>query len=48
MKWSQMLLDEVALAGREHLDPAYVATYDRKAAFNPSDDPGAAARAWSR
>lgn len=38
MKWSQMLLDEVALAGREHLDPAYVATYDRKAAFDPSDD----------
>jgi hypothetical protein len=25
------LLDEIALAGPEHLDPAYVASYDRKA-----------------
>jgi SAM-dependent methyltransferase len=32
------LLDEIALAGPEHLDPAYVAGYDRKAAFDPSED----------
>lgn len=30
--------DEVALAGPEHLDPAYVDGYDRKAAFDPTDD----------
>lgn len=38
MEWSRTLLDEVALAGSEHLDPAYVAGYDRKASFDPSDD----------
>jgi SAM-dependent methyltransferase len=38
MEWSRMLLDEIALAGQEHLDPAYVAAYDRKTAFDPSDD----------
>jgi SAM-dependent methyltransferase len=32
------LLREIALAGAEHLDPAYVAGYDRKAAFDPTDD----------
>jgi ubiquinone/menaquinone biosynthesis C-methylase UbiE len=32
------LLDEVALAGREHLDPRSVATYDRKAAFDPAEE----------
>jgi SAM-dependent methyltransferase len=32
------LLDELAHAGPEHLDPSYVAAYDRKAAFDPSDD----------
>ena len=32
------MLDELALAGPEHLDPAYVAGYDRKAAFDPADD----------
>jgi SAM-dependent methyltransferase len=31
-------IDETALAGREHLDPAYVAGYDRKAAFDPAED----------
>jgi ubiquinone/menaquinone biosynthesis C-methylase UbiE len=31
-------LDENAHAGREHLDPAYVAAYDRKAGFDPSED----------
>ena len=38
MEWSRALLDEVALAGQEHLDPAYVAAYGRKAALDPSDD----------
>jgi SAM-dependent methyltransferase len=31
-------LDELALAGPEHLDPVRVAQYDRKAAFDPSAD----------
>jgi SAM-dependent methyltransferase len=31
-------IDETALAGPEHLDPAYVAGYDRKAAFDPAED----------
>jgi ubiquinone/menaquinone biosynthesis C-methylase UbiE len=30
--------DELAHAGDEHLDPAYVATYDRKAAVDPAED----------
>src|SRR5262245_6318061 len=30
--------DELAHAGDEHLDPAYVATYDRKAAVDPAAD----------
>src|SRR5437868_4894033 len=30
--------DELAHAGPEHLDAAYVATYDRKAGFDPADD----------
>jgi SAM-dependent methyltransferase len=30
--------EEIALAGREHLDPAYVEGYDRKARFDPADD----------
>lgn len=32
------VLDEIGLAGPEHLDPAYVAGYDRKAQFDPADD----------
>jgi SAM-dependent methyltransferase len=32
------LLRELALAGPEHLDPDYVAGYDRKAGFDPSHD----------
>jgi ubiquinone/menaquinone biosynthesis C-methylase UbiE len=32
------LLREIALAGPEHLDPAYVAGYDRKAQFDPAAD----------
>jgi ubiquinone/menaquinone biosynthesis C-methylase UbiE len=32
------LLDEMALAGPEHLDATYVAQYDRKAAFDPAED----------
>ena len=32
------LLDELALAGREHLEREYVAAYDRKAQFDPADD----------
>jgi SAM-dependent methyltransferase len=31
-------LDEHAHAGEEHLDPLYVAGYDRKAGFDPSED----------
>jgi SAM-dependent methyltransferase len=34
-KW---MIDEVALAGRDHLDPAYVAAYDRKSGTDPSAD----------
>ena len=30
--------DERARAGAEHLDPTYVAAYDRKAGFDPADD----------
>jgi SAM-dependent methyltransferase len=30
--------DELAHAGDEHFDPAYVATYDRKAAVDPASD----------
>jgi ubiquinone/menaquinone biosynthesis C-methylase UbiE len=30
--------DEPAHAGDEHLDPTYVATYDRKAAVDPAED----------
>jgi SAM-dependent methyltransferase len=30
--------DELARAGEEHLDPAYVAAYDRKTGFDPADD----------
>jgi ubiquinone/menaquinone biosynthesis C-methylase UbiE len=33
--WS---FDELERAGEEHLDPAYVATYDRKAAVDPASD----------
>jgi SAM-dependent methyltransferase len=32
------VLDELALAGREHLEPAYVRGYDRKAQVDPSAD----------
>jgi hypothetical protein len=32
------LLREITLAGPEHLDPAYVAGYDRKAQFDPAAD----------
>lgn len=32
------LFDEFARAGREHLDPNYVATYDRKTGGNAADD----------
>ena len=30
--------DELAHAGPEHLDPAYIATYDRKAGTDPTED----------
>lgn len=33
--WS---LDELAHAGPEHLDPGYVSEYDRKAAWDPTED----------
>jgi SAM-dependent methyltransferase len=32
------LLDELALAGPEHVDPAAVAVYERKAGFDPDPD----------
>jgi len=32
------LLEELALAGPEHLDEAYVSGYDRKAGFDPGPD----------
>jgi SAM-dependent methyltransferase len=32
------LFDELSHAGEEHLDPAYVAAYDRKAQTDPADD----------
>jgi ubiquinone/menaquinone biosynthesis C-methylase UbiE len=35
---SRWLFDEFAHAGDEHLDRAYVATYDRKAGTDPSED----------
>ena len=38
MDWSPLLPDEVPFAGGEHLDPDYVAAYDRKAAFDPTQD----------
>lgn len=31
-------LDEQAFTGEEHLDPAYVASYARKAGFDPAED----------
>jgi SAM-dependent methyltransferase len=31
-------LDELARAGSEHLDPGYVARYDRKASLDPDED----------
>jgi cyclopropane fatty-acyl-phospholipid synthase-like methyltransferase len=31
-------LDELAHAGQEHLDPQYVAGYERKAGYDPADD----------
>lgn len=34
------MLDEVAHAGPEHLDPRFVASYDRKAGIDPVDDVG--------
>jgi len=34
MRWTQGLLDELARAGHEHLDAAYVGGYDRKAGFD--------------
>jgi ubiquinone/menaquinone biosynthesis C-methylase UbiE len=37
--------DELAFAGREHLDAAYVASYDRKAGYDPSEDIGILVRA---
>jgi ubiquinone/menaquinone biosynthesis C-methylase UbiE len=35
MTWTHGLFDELAHAGREHLDPACVGAYDRKARFDP-------------
>ncbi len=38
MKAPGWLLDEFAHAGEEHLDPEYVARYDRKARTDPTED----------
>ncbi|MGI8855021.1 MAG: class I SAM-dependent methyltransferase [Thermomicrobiales bacterium] len=38
MQWPGWVLDELAHAGDEHLDPAYVATYDRKAGTDTTED----------
>jgi SAM-dependent methyltransferase len=38
MALNTRVLEEIALAGPEHLDPAYVASYDRKARIDPSED----------
>lgn len=38
MQPTSWLFDELAHAGEEHLDPAYVAAYDRKAQTDPSED----------
>lgn len=38
MEPQSWLFDELPHAGDEHLDPAYVATYERKAQTDPSDD----------
>ena len=40
MKRPSWYPDELAHAGPEHLDDAYVATYDRKAGFDPTDELG--------
>ena len=34
MSWTGELIDELALAGPEHLDPDYVTAYDEKAGFD--------------
>lgn len=38
MQNSGWLLDELAHAGGEHLDPSYVEAYDRKAGTDPAED----------
>jgi SAM-dependent methyltransferase len=38
MQPTSWLFDELSHAGEEHLDPDYVAAYDRKAQTDPSDD----------
>lgn len=38
MNTPSWFFDEQAHAGDEHLDPAYVATYDQKAGFDPTEE----------
>ncbi|MGO8949382.1 MAG: class I SAM-dependent methyltransferase [Ktedonobacterales bacterium] len=38
MPTSTWTFDELAHAGQEHLDPDYIATYDRKAATDPTEE----------
>jgi ubiquinone/menaquinone biosynthesis C-methylase UbiE len=38
MDTPRWFMDELAHAGREHLDPAYVPTYDQKAGTDPHED----------
>jgi SAM-dependent methyltransferase len=38
MQPTSWLFDELPHAGEEHLDPAYIASYDRKSQTDPSDD----------
>ena len=35
---TEWMIDELAYAGPEHLEPEYAAAYDRKAGFDPSED----------
>jgi 2-polyprenyl-3-methyl-5-hydroxy-6-metoxy-1,4-benzoquinol methylase len=38
MGMPRWFIDELAHAGREHLDPAYVPAYDQEAATDPGED----------
>jgi hypothetical protein len=46
--WGSALFDDLAHAGAEHLDPAYVAAYDEKAGFDADPSKSATTTARSR